>query len=442
MPAGPTRVSTHTSGALCAGGGADAARAPVAGRDLASSTDNPKRDAPGPQVEDWTKRPAPRPGAPVMLAIDAMSGDHGPVKILGGLARIAAEDPEIRFLLHGAAEDLEELLAELPGLAAVSEIIACDSVVPMDAQPSQALRRGKRSSMWMAIDSVADGRAHAALSAGNTGALMTMATVRLRPIEGVGRPAIAALWPAVEKERFSVVLDVGADVRASADNLLDYAIMGAEYARVALGLARPRVGLLNVGVEAAKGPALLREVAERLEQAARQTEFDFVGYVEADGIGALAADVVVTDGFTGNIALKSAEGAARQVGGYLRDALEGSVVGRVGAVIAKPALRVFKRRIDPRRVNGGVFLGLNGLVVKSHGAADEVGVAAAVALTARTARRDIVGRIAARVAKRGAVDTAPGGGGEPRRLAAGGSSERADTSGRPAGSAGFATGSG
>lgn len=353
---------------------------------------------------------APRSAADrSVIAIDAMGGDYGPETVIAGVAAAATEDPSVDFRLHGDGARLEALLMAHPTLTGRAEITPCDSVVAMDALPIAALREGRGSSMWRAIDTLARGDAVATLSAGNTGALMTMATVRLRRAPGVARPAIAALWPSQTPAGFNVVLDVGADLTADADALVDYAVMGAEYARLALGLERPRVALLNVGSEAMKGRPEVREAARRLAIAASRGDMDFepVGFIEGDAISADTADVIVTDGFSGNVALKTAEGTARLIGGFAREAFFGDWLRRVAAFPALGALRRLKRRMDPRHVNGGLFLGLRGVVVKSHGAADAVGVASAVALAARMGRRGIAARIEAQVAKFDGADDDP-----------------------------------
>lgn len=336
----------------------------------------------------------------VVLSVDAMSGDLGPAPVLDGLSAALAADPALRFLIHGRADALEPLLGARPALRAAATLRPCPDVVDMAAKPVDALRQGRESSMWGSLDALADGEAQVALSPGNTGALMTMAMVRLRPAPGVGRTAIAALWPSRSPAGRNVVLDMGADVRADAGNLVDYAVMGAEYARLSLGVARPRVALLNIGVEDSKGRGAVVEAAGTLRTLDPAVSgFDFVGFVEGGDIPGRGADVVVTDGFTGNVALKTAEGTARLVGDYLREALEGGLLSRLAALLAAGPLSRLKRRIDPRRVNGGVFLGLNGVVVKSHGAADAVGVSAAVELAAQLGRAHIAQRIAGQVAK-------------------------------------------
>ena len=336
-----------------------------------------------------------------VIAVDAMSGDHGPEALIDGVALAMSEIDDARFLLFGDEPLLRSLLAEKNAPLHACDFRHCDDVVAMDAQPTQALRDGRATSMWRALDAVAADDAQAMVSSGNTGALMAMALVRLRTVEGVDRPAIAALWPSKNPSGFNVVLDVGANLRLHPRDLVVNAAMGAEYARINLDLEKPRVGLLNVGSEEIKGRAEVRDAAERLRiaTAGDDASVAFTGFVEGDDISGEGADVVVTDGFTGNIALKTAEGAAKLIGGYLREALGSSWRSRLGAALAAGSLVEFKRRIDPRRVNGGVFLGLNGVVVKSHGSADAISFASALALAARMGRNDVTGRIAAQVAK-------------------------------------------
>jgi len=339
--------------------------------------------------------------SPTILSIDAMGGDRAPHDVIGGIAKVATHDPDISFILHGDAEELEKALKKKRVLQGRVEIRHAEDVVEMDAKPSIAVRRGRNSSMWRALESVRDGDAQAAVSAGNTGALMAMALFCLRAAKGVARPAIAALWPTRGTHSHCVALDMGADIRADAQDLVRYASMGAEYARIALEIESPRVALLNVGTEENKGRSEVREAADLLKTAsgADPKAFNFTGFIEANQIPHGKADVIVTDGWTGNVALKSAEGAAKFVGEYLKEAFSHSIVTKISALFAYPSLRRLHRRIDPRRVNGGVFLGLNGLVVKSHGGADATGFAAAVNLAASMARENFTDRIAAEVEK-------------------------------------------
>jgi glycerol-3-phosphate acyltransferase PlsX len=334
-------------------------------------------------------------GASVTIALDAMGGDHGPSVVIPAAAFALVRHPDMQFLLVGDTAKIEPVLADHPALAAKARIIHTDVAVAMDAKPSQALRKGRwRSSMWLALEAVRDGRADAAVSAGNTGALMAMAKFCLKTIVGIDRPAIAAIWPTVEAE--CIVLDVGANVGADARQLVEFALMGAAMARALFGLDKPSVGLLNIGVEEIKGLDQIREAAAMLREAPLPIRFH--GFVEGDDVGQGVVDVVVTDGYTGNIALKTAEGTAKQIGQYLRAALGRSLLARLGAVLAQGAFRALKDKLDPRQLNGGIFLGLNGIVVKSHGGTDATGFASAIDLAYDMASSGVVKRLASDVA--------------------------------------------
>ena len=333
-----------------------------------------------------------------VLSIDAMGGDRGPSAVVAGLAKSADKNPALRFILHGDRSDLEKLVERRRALADRCEIRHATGVVTMDAKPSHVMRNGKDTSMWSCIEAVRSGEAQAAVSCGNTGALMALSMVRLRKLAGVNRPAIACLWPSRNAQGFNVMLDVGADIRADAEDLLQYALMGASYARNGLDLARPRVGLLNVGTEEHKGRAELRLAGELIERVSQTADFDFVGFIEGGDLPSGDVDVVVTDGFTGNVALKTGEGTALLIRERLGEAFRKTPFSRFAALLAYTSLRRLSKRIDPRRVNGGVFLGLNGTVVKSHGSADATGVSAAVKLAARLAAAGLSTRLAARIA--------------------------------------------
>lgn len=339
-------------------------------------------------------RAAPR----TVISVDAMGGDRGPSAVVSGLARSAAKNPDIRFILHGQRPELEKLVSRRRALDGRVEIRHAEDVVTMDAKPSHVMRHGQDTSMWSAIECVRKGDATVCVSCGNTGALMLLSIMRLRKLPGVNRPAIACLWPSRNPHGFNVMLDVGADVRADAHDLLQYALMGTSYARNGLGLQRPRVGLLNVGTEENKGRAELKAAHDLIERCADRANFDFVGFVEGGDIPSDHVDVIVTDGFTGNIALKTGEGTARLIGDFMREAFKATPLSRIAALLAYTSLRRLKKRIDPRRVNGGVFLGLNGTVVKSHGSSDATGVSAAVKLAFELAQSGFTERLAARVA--------------------------------------------
>ncbi len=324
------------------------------------------------------------------VSVDAMGGDAGPGVVLAALARSIVRHPSVRFLLHGDEALLKPLLARRAKLRARAEVRHSAERVRMEEKPSQALRRGRNTSMWRALESVAKNEAEVAISAGNTGALMAMAMFQLGVIEGIDRPAIAALWPT--KRGQTVVLDVGANIGTDAQQLVDFAVMGEAFARAILGLERPKVGILNVGAEDLKGNEAVRGAAQILRSA--ELPMEFLGFVEGDDISEGTADVVVTDGFTGNIALKTAEGIASLIVFYLRSALRRGFLSRLGAFIASGAFRALRRKLDPRAQNGGIFLGLNGVVVKSHGGADALGFASALDMAVDMARAQIVPKIA------------------------------------------------
>jgi phosphate acyltransferase len=334
-------------------------------------------------------------GAPVTIALDAMGGDHGPSVVIPAAAITAIRHPEARFLLVGDSARIEPELRAHLALAAKSQVVHTDIAVAMDEKPSQALRKGRwKSSMWLALEAVRDGRADAAVSAGNTGALMAMAKFCLKTIPGIDRPAIAAIWPTIEAE--CIVLDVGANVGADARQLTEFALMGAAMARALFGMEKPSVGLLNIGVEEVKGLDEIKKAAAVLKEAPLPIRYK--GFIEGDDVGRGAVDVVVTDGFTGNIALKTAEGTAKQIGEYLRAAMGRSFLARIGAVLAQGAFRALKDKMDPRQLNGGIFLGLNGIAVKSHGGTDATGFASAIDLAYDMASNGVVKRLASDIA--------------------------------------------
>lgn len=334
----------------------------------------------------------------IIISVDAMGGDAGPAAVVAGIAKSAEKNNEIGFILHGPSEELARLVARKRVLSGRVELRDAAGVVSMDDKPSQVVRHGKNTSMWSALESVRAGEATVAVSCGNTGALMALSMIRLRKLPGVNRPAIAILWPSRNPQGFNVMLDVGADVRADAHDLLQYALMGTSYARNGMDLARPRIGLLNVGTEEHKGRPELKLAHELISSFADKADFEFVGFVEGSDIPGNVADVIVTDGFTGNVAIKTGEGTANLIGDLMREAFRHSFLSRLAALLALTSLNRLKKRIDPRRVNGGVFLGLNGTVVKSHGGADATGVSAAVKLAFQLAQTGFTGKLAARVA--------------------------------------------
>lgn len=333
----------------------------------------------------------------ITISVDAMGGDRGPAAVVAGIEKSASKNRDVHFIVHGPASQLKPLI-DKRGLGDRCKIRDVADVVTMDAKPSHVMRNGKGTSMWSAIDAVKNGDADAVVSCGNTGALMAVSMIRLRKLEGVDRPAIACLWPSRNKDGFNIMLDVGADIRADARDLLQYALMGGSYARNGLGLKRPRIGLLNVGTEEHKGRPEIKEAHDLITEAAPEADFDFIGFVEGGDIPSARVDVIVTDGFTGNVALKTGEGTATLIREFLQDAFKATPLSRIAALLALTSLRRLSKRIDPRRVNGGVFLGLNGTVVKSHGSADATGVASAIQLALRLSESHFNERLAARVA--------------------------------------------
>ncbi len=314
--------------------------------------------------------------APLTIALDAMGGDHAPGIVVDG-AEIARERfPHVKFVFFGDETRIKPLLARIPALQVVSQIEHADQVVSSAAKPSQAVRAGRRSSMRLAIDAVSSGRAGVVVSAGNTGALMAMAKLVLKTLPGIDRPAIASFFPTQRGE--TVMLDLGANVECDTDNLVQFALMGAVFARTALGLLQPTVGLLNIGSEEMKGHEEIRTAAARLRETSLPLRFH--GFIEGDDIAAGTVDVVVTDGFTGNVALKTAEGTAKLYTEFLRRAFRSSVMARFGYLFARGAFRKLKIRTDPRRYNGAMLLGLRGVCVKSHGGTDALGFANAVSV--------------------------------------------------------------
>ena len=327
----------------------------------------------------------------VRIALDAMGGDVGASVVVPGAAISLTRHPDAEFLLFGDQSAINAQLSKHPALKAVSSVFHTDVAVSMHDKPSQALRRGRKtSSMWLAIDAVKKGEADVAVSAGNTGALMAMARFCLRTLPGVDSPAIAAVWPTVRGD--SVVLDLGATIGGDAQHLVTLAALGSAMASVLFDLARPTVGLLNIGVEEIKGREEIREAAELL-RAMSLPQLEYIGFVEGDGIGKGAADVIVAEGFSGNIALKAAEGTARQITEFLRSAMSSTWRARIGYLFARNAFKALRDKLDPNKANGGVLLGLKGIVVKSHGGTDAEGFAYAVDVGYELVRYDLLTKI-------------------------------------------------
>ena len=332
------------------------------------------------------------------IAVDGMGGDNGPEVIVPGLALALERQPELKFLLYGDEKRISPLLDKFAKLKAATTIHHTDIAISMDEKPSAALRRGRHgASMWLAIQAVKAGEASVIVSAGNTGALMVMAKIVLRSMPGVPRPAMAAIWPTTRGQ--SIVLDVGANIGAVATHLVGFAVMGEAMARSVFGLKRPTVGLLNVGVEEAKGLEEVKEAARLIRESDLPLEYG--GFIEGTDIGKGTVDVVVTEGFTGNIALKTAEGTAIQFGAFLKQALSSTLMSKIGYFFARGAFRAVREKLDPNNNNGAVLLGLNGIVVKSHGGANEFGFASAISLASHMAGNQLIERIAADIEKIG-----------------------------------------
>jgi len=330
----------------------------------------------------------------VTIALDAMGGDSAPKMVVAG-ANIARERfPDLRYIMVGREAEIAPLLAKMPKLESITELQHTDNAVRADERPSVALRSGRQSSMRLAINAVSEGRAHGVVSAGNTGALMAMSKFVMKTLPGVSRPAIATYFPTLRGE--SILLDLGANLNCNADNLVDFAAMGNAFARSILGIPEPSYGLLNVGSEDIKGHEDLQVAATILR--ASSLPGHFYGFVEGDDIGKGTVDVVVTDGFTGNVALKTAEGTAKLVNEFIRRTFRSSLLAKIGYLFARSAIQKMRQRIDPRRYNGAMFLGLNGIAVKSHGGTDALGFANAIGVAYDLHRQEIIRKIQADVA--------------------------------------------
>jgi glycerol-3-phosphate acyltransferase PlsX len=341
--------------------------------------------------------------AGITIAVDAMGGDRAPNMVLNGAEIALRRHPDAHFLLFGAEDQISPLLGRLPLLGKAVTLHHTAEVVADDTKPSLALRTGRQSSMWLAIEAVADGRADGVVSAGNTGALMAIAKFVLKMLPGIDRPAIASLFPTRRGE--SVMLDLGANVECDAENLVQFALMGDVFARTVLGLVEPSVGLLNVGSEDLKGNDAVRNASARLRGA--MTPIHFYGFVEGDDIAAGTVDVVVTDGFTGNVAVKTAEGTAKLFSEFLEAAFRHSLPARIGYLFARSALRKLRMRSDPRRYNGAMFLGLGGIAVKSHGSTDAFGFANAIGVAVDMKVNGFLDKIRVELARLNEARSAP-----------------------------------
>lgn len=326
----------------------------------------------------------------ITIALDGMGGDAAPGIVVDGAALALKQQGDLAFVLFGDEAKLKPLIEARPELAGRCTLRHTAEFVASDAKPSIALRQGRNTSMRLAINAVKDGEAAAAVSAGNTGALMAMAKFVLKTLPGIDRPAIASVMPG--RERRVVILDLGANVDCGPEHLFQFAVMGEVFARAMLDVAKPRVGLLNVGTEELKGDDVVRGAAAMLRDSSLPIQFH--GFVEGTDVTEGVVDVVVTDGFTGNVALKVAEGTAAMFTAALREAFERSgPLAKLGYLLARPVFRRLRERFDPRRYNGAMFLGLNGVVVKSHGGTDAIGFAAAVSVAADLVRNGTNERI-------------------------------------------------
>jgi glycerol-3-phosphate acyltransferase PlsX len=326
----------------------------------------------------------------IILSIDAMGSDRGPQVIIEGVVEAKSRYPHVKYLLHGNKEILQPLLDENKKINSSCEIIHANDQVGYDQTLSQSVRRGKNTSMWMAIESIKNGQAHGSVSAGNTGVLMAMSKLNLRMLPNIERPAICSLFP--NKNGETVMLDLGANATCNVRNLVEFTIMGMCFSKIISGINNPLVGLLNVGSEEIKGTDTLKEAASIIKRS--DIDINFYGFIEGDDIALGTVDVVVTDGFTGNIALKSAEGTAKLYTSFLKSAFKSSLIAKLGYLLVKPSLSKVIIKTDPRRYNGALLVGLNGIVVKSHGGTDSFGFANAIGVAVDLVDRDLNQKIA------------------------------------------------
>lgn len=327
------------------------------------------------------------------VALDAMGGDHGIEAVIPGADLALKTMPELKFVIYGDEGKIRPVLARYANLRKRCEVVHTDTAISNDEKPAIALRSGRQSSMRLAINAVKDGHADCIVSSGNTGALMAMAKMVLKCLPGIHRPAIASVLPTISRD--TVVLDLGANIVCDTEMLTQFAVLGAVYARVVEGIPAPRIGLLNVGTEDMKGGEMLRETATILSKV--KLPGKFLGFVEGVDITNGRADVIVTDGFTGNVALKTAEGVAKMSEHYMRRAFKSSPFAMLGALLAYRSFKKVKKELDPRYYNGGMFLGLDGICVKSHGGSDHIGFANAIKVAAELAHRGFNDRVAVEI---------------------------------------------
>lgn len=338
-------------------------------------------------------------GEPVVIALDAMGGDRAPGIVVAGAEIARQHHPDVQFLVFGDEGQIRPLLKRRPRLSRICTITHTDDVVTDDVRPSVALRTRKKSSMRLAIDAVGAGDAQCVISAGNTGALMAMAKFVLKTLPGIDRPAIASFFPTLRGE--TVMLDLGANLECRPEHLLQFAIMGSLFGKAVLGLVNPSVGVLNVGSEELKGNEAIKAAAAELRTMALPGSFH--GFIEGDDIPAGTVDVVVTDGFTGNVALKTAEGTARLYTEWLRRTFKSSILARIGYLFAHGAFQKLRKRSDPRRYNGAMFLGLGGICVKSHGGTDAKGFSHAIDVAVDLVKQGFNDKVKAELLRFGSV---------------------------------------
>lgn len=326
---------------------------------------------------------------PLKIALDAMGGDIGPGAVIPAANMIAEKNSSVHFLIFGDESKISPVLANFPKLRGVATVIHTEKIIDNDDKPSNALRTGKGSSMRLAIEAVRDGHADAIVSSGNTGALMALAKTVLKTVPGIHRPALASVFPNIHGQ--SIMLDLGANVLVDAENLAQFAVLGAVFAKAHSGIAVPKVGLLNVGTEDAKGPDHVKSAASILSN----IEFpgEYIGFVEGTDITNSKIDVIVCDGYVGNIALKAIEGVGKMTGYLFKETLTSDPLSFIGSILSYFALKRFKNKVDPRRYNGGVFLGLNGICIKSHGSSDALGFSTAIKMAVNLAQNGYISTI-------------------------------------------------
>ena len=330
----------------------------------------------------------------IHLSLDAMGGDNAPQIIVDGAAQSKIRYPDVKFSFFGNKNKLLPLVSSSKTLKD-SQIIHTDEIIGANQKPSIAVRKGKNSSMGLAIQSVKTGQTDAIVSAGNTGALMAMTKLFLRPIEGITRPAIAAYFPTIRGE--SCMLDLGANIECDAKNLVQFAFMGQAFANIVMGVNNPTISLLNIGEEEQKGLDYIKEASQILTKL--KDQINYTGFIEGDKIAQGISDVIIADGFSGNVSLKTAEGTALLVTSYLKKALSSSLSSKIGYLFAKRAINDFKLQMDPRKYNGAVFLGLNGVAVKSHGGTDAFGFANAICVAIDMVKYNFISDLKKKISK-------------------------------------------